>query len=373
MLIEAARQAEAAAKEMLAIVNTGDASCAEMREMLEVSKTTVAVMSIAQTSAAATIAGRERHGDGGAEVLASGAGLSRREAHSQVKTAEVLQTAPNLRDAVESGRVSATNAKRLAETAAKTTTAEVASDEALLAKAESMRPEQFAKEARRWAVEREGDNGENEHARQRAQRRVRIWNSDDGMVHLHGEFDAITGRRINNRLRAEAAHLYNTDKKQAFTNGNGHQRRSFDQCMADALDHFTSHRFGSQVAKPFADVCVVAHVDETTGKLVAELPDGARLPQSVLEELACNAKFTGVVYDRRGRPIWRARPVRRATEAQHQLLIARDGGCFACDANPGICDAHHVTPVSQGGATSIDNMVKWSKASAMHWSKLRRW
>ena len=82
-----------------------------------------------------------------------------------------------------------------------------------------------------------------------------------------------------------------------------------------------------------------------------------RLPSSVLEELACNARFTGIIYDRRGRPIWRAHSVRRATKAQRQLLIARDGGCFACGAHADICDAHHVRPVSQGGATSLDNMV----------------
>ena len=86
MLIEAARRAETAAKEMLALVNEGSAPCAELRQMLEVSKATMAIMSVAQVSAAADVAGRERHGDGGAEVLAEVAGLSRREAHSQVKT-----------------------------------------------------------------------------------------------------------------------------------------------------------------------------------------------------------------------------------------------------------------------------------------------
>ena len=70
MLIEAARRAEAAAKEILALVNEGSASCAEMRDMLAVSKATVAIMSVAQASAAASIAGRERHGDGGTQVLA---------------------------------------------------------------------------------------------------------------------------------------------------------------------------------------------------------------------------------------------------------------------------------------------------------------
>ena len=355
MLIEAARRVEAAAREMLTLVDAGDASCAEMREMLQVSKAAVAVVSAAQVSAGACIAGRERHGDGGAEALASGAGLSRREARSQVKTAEALRDAPRLRDAVESGRVSGANARRLAEAAGKTSAAEVDGDGDLLAKAESMRPEQFAKEARRWAVERDGDSGESEHARQRSRRGVRVWDGDDGMVHLRGEFDAVTGRRIENRLRAVAGGLHDADKRA----GDGHQRRSFDQCMADALERLTSSNGTADgvVSKPFADICVVAHVDEATGKLVAELPEDARLPDSVLEELACNAKFTGIVYDRRGRPIWRAHSVRRATDAQRQLLIARDGGCFGCGAHPDVCDAHHVKPVSEGGPTSLDNLV----------------
>ena len=151
--------------------------------------------------------------------------------------------------------------------------------------------------------------------------------------------------------------FHDADKQACNGTADSGSRRSFDQCMADALEHFTSSSDGGQVSKPFADICVVAHVDEATGKLIAELPDDVRLPQSVLEELACNARFTGVIYDRRGRPIWRAHSVRRATKAQRQLLIARDGGCFACGAHPDICDAHHVRPVSQGGATSLDNMV----------------
>ena len=354
MLIEDARRAEAAVKKMLAIANDGSATADELREALALSKSIAGVNSAFQASAAAAVAGRERHGDGGAEVLAAAAGLSRQEARSQVKTAQAIQDMPRLSDAVAEGRVSQANAKRLAEAVDRTSSADVDADCELLAKAESMRPEQFAKEARRWAVERQGDGGASEHARQRARRCVRVWDGDDGMVHLRGEFDAVTGRRIGNRLRAEAARMHDADKKGSGDSG---ERRSFDQCMADALDQLTGTTPGGAGGKPFADICVVAHVDEVTGKLIAELPDNVRLPRSVLEELACNATFTGVVYDRRGRPIWRAHTVRRATKAQRQLLIARDGGCFACGAHPDICDAHHVRPVSQGGATSLDNMV----------------
>ena len=270
MLIEAARRAEAAAKEMLALVNTGAAASAELREAMKVSKAFMAAGSAFQVAAAASIALGERHGDGGAEVLAEAAGLSRREAHSQVKTTEALRALPTVRDAVESGRVPAVNAKRLAETAEKTGADAVAADGDLLAKAESMRPEQFVREARRWVTDRDGDGGESEQRRQRARRCVRVWDGDDGTVHLRGEFDAVTGRRIGNRLRAEAARMHDADKKRTAS---GDERRTFQQCMADALDNLTSNvGANGKGSKFFADICVVAHVDDATGDLIAELP-----------------------------------------------------------------------------------------------------
>ena len=353
MLIEAVRRVEAAAREMLAAVNGGTMSCAEAREVLAACKSAVAVMSAAQTTAARVVAGVERHGDGGVQVLADAAGMSRRDAHSQVKTAKTIEAAPAVRDAVEEGRVSSANAKRLAEVIEKTSAEAVESDGELLAKAESMRPEQFTREARRWATDRQGDGGEADYRRLRAKRCLRIWDTDDGMVRLHGEFDPVTGRRIGNRLQAEARRLYDADKKQASSDS---ERRSFHQCMADALDALTANNI-TATSKPFADICVVAHVDDETGKLVAELAGGDRLPRAVLEEFACNAKFTGVVYDREGKPIWRTHSVRTATEAQRQILIAQYGGCFHCGANPAMCQIHHIKPVSQGGSTRLDNMV----------------
>ena len=359
MLIEAARRAEAAAKEMLAVVNAGSASCAEVREALEVSRAFMAAGSAFQVGAARVIAGAERHGDGGAQVLADAAGMHRSDAHSRVKTAQAIQSVSAVRDAVESGRVSQANAKRLADAIDKTGADVVESDGELLAKAESMRPEQFVKEARRWVADRQADGGESEHARQRARRCVRMWGGDDGMVHLRGEFDAVTGKRIENRLRAEARCLHDDDKKHAAEDSHS-QRRSFDQCMADALDNLTSSntsRARRGGGKPFADICVVAHVDDATGELIAELPDGERLPKAVLEQLSCNAKLTGVVYDRKGKPIWRTQSRRTVTEAQWQLLIAKYGGCFHCGANPGLCQGHHIEPASRGGPTKLDNLV----------------
>ena len=106
-----------------------------------------------------------------------------------------------------------------------------------------------------------------------------------------------------------------------------------------------------------ADICVVAHVDDATCKLIAELPDGVWLPAAVLAQRACNTKLTGVVYDRCGKPIWRAHYSRKVTESQWQLLIVKWGGCFHCGANPGICQRHHIEPVSRSGPTRLDNLA----------------
>ena len=420
---------------MLSAINEPSVSCDEAREVLAVCKSAAAALTAIQTSAAAVVAGVERHGDGGVQVLADAAGLSRRDAVGRVKTAQAVGAAPAVRDAVESGRVPQANAKRLAEAIEKTSAEAVESDTELLSKAASMRPEQFTREARKWAADRQGDGGEGDYRRLRARRRVRVWDSDDdGMVHIHGEFDPVAGHRIGNRLRAVAGRLHDLDKAQA---SNKSERRSFDQCMADALDSLTADNLadrhdwssnavagrgsrsrssvrsgrgsddrstvesghgldnrstvesgrgagsrsgadtgnsrGSGGRRPIADICVVAHVDSDTGNLVAELPDGTRLPAAVLEELACNARLTGVVFDRNGKPIWRTESKRTATEAQRQILLARYGGCFHCKAHPALCQIHHIRPVSHGGSTRLDNMVPvcWDCHQKIHHHKWR--
>ena len=405
-------------------------------------KSAAAAISAAQTDAAASVAARERHGDGGAEILADAAGLSRQQAKGQVKAAATLRKIPTLREAVESGRVPQANARQLATAADKAGAGAVASDPALLEAAETMRPEHFAAEARRWSVDRQGDDGAGEHARQRARRRLRVWDGDDGMMHLHADLDKVAGTRIANRLRRQARGLLDADKKTPSAG-----RRSFDQCMADALETLTSHGQaggtrarpsvaggrpsgirarrrnrrpnrhrtlsgprrpsrtqtrrrcrpnrrrtlsdpqrpnrtrtqwqhprrqdrhrtlsgptapqqhpdpttapptqpdpnptaappatgpardaqrpttdptgpgpngstpgGGTGARPAADICVMVHADDETAKLVAELPDRTRLPQSVLDALSCDAAIAAVICDRQGSPIWRKLRVAR--------------------------------------------------------------
>ena len=446
MDISHAQRAEAALTQMLASV--GDASASELRRDLGTSKAIESKLAAYQSRAAATLASLERHGDGGAGVLRHATGVSRRRAQSQARTARVLEDMPAVREALEDGRVTFANAARLAQAAEGTGSGAVEADASLLANAESMTDDRFAREARRWTASHQRDDGEADYQRRRARRWLRLWDGDDGMTQLRGELDPVTGERIRNRLEAEARRLRRSagrggDSEGGGTGGEGEGKLSFVQAMADSLDGLTA--IGSSVGgfagdgdpssrgsddagnadlaaeatrtntggsrrdngagggsrdtrgrrtsrsgdsdcscgrrkasvRPIADIAVVSHVDSATGDLVSQLATGEPLPPSVLEMLACNAAITGVLYDTAGTPLWRGTTKRTATAAQLKALIARDGGCVGCGCHPALCQAHHIRPASQGGPTTISNMVLlcWHCHQRVHhnqWTVARR-
>ena len=571
MDISHAQRAEAALTRMLASV--GDCSAADLRRDLETSKAIGSKLAAYQARAAAALAALERHGDGGAGVLRHATGVSRRRAESQARTARVLEDMPAVREALEDGRVTFANAARLAQAAEGTGSGAVEADASLLAKAESMTDDRFAREARRWTASHQPDDGEADFQRLRARRWLHLWDRDDGMTQLRGELDPVTGERIRNRLEAEARRLRRAaggggvggvgeagagaggEAKGDGDGGDGDGKPTFAQAMADSLDGLTaigssvggfagdggpysrgnggnggacesggagtparegnpnnrdsdgtahaaddtgteepnpsrrdgsnggsptgddpatrsndnardtgsgvgastaitgnaaranntntggSHHDSSGVSsgsrdrrtsdnasdpdpaaeatstntggsrrdngagggsgdtrdrrtsgsgdsdcscgrrkasvRPIADIAVVSHVDSATGDLVSQLATGEPLPPSVLEMLACNAAITGVLYDTAGTPLWRGTTKRTATAAQLKALIARDGGCVGCGCHPALCQAHHIRPASQGGPTTISNMVLlcWYCHQRVHhnqWTVARR-
>ena len=436
MVISQAQRAEAAVTQMLSSACDGSVAACDLRTALEMSRAIASRLAAFQARAAAVLAARESHGDGGAGVLRHATGVSRRQAVGRVRTVRVLDDLPVVRDALEAGKVSFANAARLAEASEAAGADAVQADAGLLSDAKSMSDDQFAREARRWVARNRSDGGEADYARRRARRSLRIWDGDDGMTHLRGELDPMTGERIRNRLEAEARRLRRSDGRD--------ERRSFPQAMADALDGVTATgsdivqgrgranpawsgqspggsnnvqgrggqspggRVGGDAGcrsgnrrdsdadgrrdnghngdaaadnlhrgRPIADIAVVSYVDSGTGDLVSQLATGEPLPPSVLERLACNASITGILYDTNGTPLWRGTSKRTATAAQLRALIARDGGCVGCGCHPALCQAHHIRPASQGGPTTIANMLLlcWDCHYKVHhhqWAVVRR-
>ena len=399
MVIELVERLDATASELLACLKRGEASAEEQLGVLAGTKAVRGKLDAVQALAAASVAGSRRHGDGGAHVLAASTGMSRHDARRQVRTAAAVGAMPAVQDAVEEGRISPANAGRLADALDKTSAGEVESDGELLAKAESLPPEQFAKEAKRWTAERQGDGGEAEYRRLRARRAVRMWDGDDGLVHLYGQFDPVAGRRIRSRLNKEAHRLFDADKKQACglagagkgraraggggagsldCEPDGGQRvggrapagsgvRSLQQCMADAFENMTGGTAGG--GKPYADIALVARLDPETEKLMVSAADGDPLPAGVIERIAGESSWFGLVLSAKGVPMWKGRNIRRATDSQFQALMALYGGCAGCgEPDEGRVHAHHMDPFAWGGGTDLDSLLPlcWGCHARIH-------
>ena len=197
-----------------------------------------------------------------------------------------------------------------------------------------------------------------------------MWNGDDGMVHLYGQFDPVTGRRIRSRLNRDAHRLFDADKKHACglavagkgsararhgadeKHARGGETRSLQQCMADALEGMTRGTAGG--GKSYADIALVARLDPDTEKLMASTADGDPLPAAVIERLAGESSWFGLVLSAKGVPMWKGRNTRKATESQFQALMVLYGGCAGCGEPDELkLHAHHMDPFAWGGGTDL--------------------
>ena len=122
---------------------------------------------------------------------------------------------------------------------------------------------------------------------------------------------------------------------------------------------------GVGVARPLPSrhqVVVVASTDVVSGKDPqgrCEIPGLGPIPVTELERLACDAELFGLLFSGDGEPLWHGRGERSATDAQRRALVARDGGCVLCAAEPAWCEAHHIVPWAPPGEgpTDIDNLA----------------
>ena len=366
---------------LLEAVRAGDLPVARLKDLIAASRSWEAKVAALQTDAARSISAREGHSDDGASVLRDQAGKSKVQARRSLGTAEALDEMPSLRSSVDSGEVSLANAERLADAARRTAPEAVDSASDLLAMAKELPPDRFAREASAWTQRHQSDHGHDDWINKRRRRYLKTWKQQDGMVRLDGLLDPETGTRICNRLQDTAEELRRQDQQTARTPASddptpartlgpseGHDEsesaRSWDQLRADALDLLTSGAAddkgrGGSGGRPRAEVIVVADIGVLTGDDPAgrcEIPGTGPVPPEVLQRIACDAQLTGLLFNG-GKPLHHGATVRTATTAQWRMLIARDRGCIGCGAEPGQCQAHHITPYARLRRTDIENLV----------------
>lgn len=88
-------------------------------------------------------------------------------------------------------------------------------------------------------------------------------------------------------------------------------------------------------------------------------PGETLISASKAQQLSCDATVQRVILSAVGKPLDIGRRTRVIPEQLRTALVIRDGGCVFpfCDKPPGWTEGHHVQHWSQGGPTSLDNLV----------------
>lgn len=181
---------------------------------------------------------------------------------------------------------------------------------------------------------------------QREERRARMMLGEDGMWHLSGQFDSITGKRMHQIFQSAM---------RAMTNRAGSAEHSYTQRAADVI----AELFGAfgDCNRQQTTLLVLTDYDHATGALLNPRLDGdIPIPVEVAAQLAVHAKVMPVLFDANWQNI-AIGTSRNPNEAQRMLLAARDRGCIGCRATIEESEAHHIRFWRNGGPTLVPNLA----------------
>ena len=182
-----------------------------------------------------------------------------------------------------------------------------------------------------------------EYALQRAERKTTLNYGADGMWHLRGRFDFLTGRRINQALTAAVRSRRQHDGSADHTPA---------QHAADALADILC----GDTPAPDTQLLILADYDHTADTLGnPRLDDGTPLSAELLAQEALDAEVYCGVFNADWTNLALGR-TRNANDAQRLILAARDRGCVHCNTHTEHTHAHHSVPHAAGGLTEITNL-----------------
>ena len=293
-----------------------------------------------------------------AGVLQNDLKQSRGAAKGEVQLAGQLAEVPATAEALDAGDITPRHARLIAEAAQAAPPEAPIDEEALLTAAGEQPADLFGRTVRGHLNELAGDDLAARRRRQRQRRELRWKQESDGMYELVGRFDPVAGARIETALTSVANKLWHAEDPK--------NRATAKQRLADALELLvTGAGHGTPAgangsgkgAIQGVDLLVIADYDTIAGQLTnPRLGDGTPLCAEELRALACDANILPAIFDTKGQPLWLGRGRRHASAAQRTALVARDGGCIGCGANPNWCQAHHNRHWAHGGPTDIDNL-----------------
>jgi hypothetical protein len=198
-------------------------------------------------------------------------------------------------------------------------------------------------------------------------REVTYFWDEDGALVVHGRLPAEQGAAILKALGMQMERQFQTQREGSDVYPGGHVVRETPEepearspiaaRRADALAEIAETYMNSgPVANSTADrYQVIVHVSGDT----TCLEDGPHVSAETSRRIGCDCSVVRVKDDENGQPLSIGRRSRLVPPAIRRALRLRDDGCrFPGCTRRQFVDAHHIEHWSEGGETSLDNLVQ---------------
>ncbi len=296
-------------------------------------------------------------------------GIDLGAAREKVRVAKALPALPRISAAMRHGQVSYAKVRAL------TRVATADNERSLLDLALAgtcAHVERFVRAWRRVDRVQEARDTEVRHLR----RQLSTWVDDDGMVVVRGRLTPEVGAVVQRALEAAADRLFR-DTAAASTGNTMAEELTPAQRRADALallaeSAMAANFDGGNAGDRYQVVLHVNADDATNARTESSTPyaspaamDGAievdhgalHVSTETSQRLSCDASMVRMRHDADGDVIDVGRKTRTIPPSIRRALAARDTGCRFPGCTSRRCDAHHVDHWSDGGATSLNNLV----------------
>ncbi len=309
-------------------------------------------------------------------ALSAEFGLSGGEAAQLEKMADRLPTLVSLQDAVESGDVSMSKARMVADVVNRDRAEAAERDAAkLTAMATELAPNQLARELERWGRSVDEERGVDTNEDLRAKRSLETQKRHTGMTEIIAALDPESAEVVAGALDARVQAEWRDETAGQHPERTSAQRRA-DALVGicrDWLNGFGAHApqewnaAVSIAAKSNAvpmtsrsrpQVSVIINLDDLvnrTGHGASER--GAALSAEAIRRIACDAGISAIFTNSQSQIVDVGREQRTFTGAIRKVLILRDQGCRfpSCNAPPSWSDGHHIEHWATGGTTTTSN------------------
>ncbi len=296
-------------------------------------------------------------------------GIDLGAAREKVRVAKALPALPRISMAMQHGQVSYAKVRALTRVATPENERSLL-DLALAGNCAHV--ERFVRAWRRVDRAQAAREGEAKHL----DRQLSTWVDDDGMVVIRGRLTPEVGAVVQRALEAAADRLFR-DTSGAATGDAMAEDLTPSQRRADALallaESALAANFDGGTAGDRYQVVLHVNADDaadtrTESSTPAASPaamDGAievdhgalYVSYETSQRLACDASLVRMHHDADGAVLDVGRKTRTIPLSIRRALAARDTCCRFPGCTSRRCDAHHVHHWSDGGATSLDNLV----------------